>query len=282
MRKRFARRTIGRFLTIFAISLVPFAAASNLTILGQIVRSQGAAVGGTAVPNEGSVVAGDVLETSAAGSALLRFQSQAEAVVGASTRVTFSAEGGGLAAHLASGAVTIEMMDGTPFATATPNCKVEAAGHAPAGYTVSFKPGQGTAVESRKGTLRVTALPSGRTRFVASGQEAVVAQNASGSQSANPQPEVSKPAPSLPAGPAQPPATATAPNSGAAPQSATARQESGRPAPSQAAGPAAATTAAGSHSAAVIVLLGVGVAGAAGAALAASGGGGGPASPSAP
>ena len=278
MRNRFQRKALEWFLIFFALCMLPFAFASSPEILGQIVRSQGASLGGSLVPNEGSIIAGDLLETTETGSALLRFGSRAEIVLGASTRVTFNGEPGKLAANLAAGAMTVETLGATPFITVTPNCKVEPSGQSPATYGVSFIPGHGTAVQTKIGTVRVTTLQPASTRLVTPGREALVADNTSNASPIAGQQEQGKPSPSLPAGPAQPASTGQAIP---APSSASTPQEGGKPAPSQAAGPSMPATVP-HHGSGGVVLLVVGVAGAAGAALAASGGGSGPASPSVP
>ncbi|MGH9431796.1 MAG: hypothetical protein ACRD3T_09660 [Terriglobia bacterium] len=278
MRNRFERRVLGLFLMLLAICLLPFVVVAGPKILGQIVRSQGTSLGGIPVPNEGSVDAGDTIETTASGSALLRFGSGAEAVLGARTRVTFSGEAGKLTANLAAGGMTIETLGATPFITLTANCRIEPAVQAPVTYVVSFAPGQGTAVQSKNGTVRVTEVQSGRTRLVSSGEQTLIAQNASSPPPAGAQQEPGKASPSLPAGPAQPASVRPqAPVS----TSATAPQEGGQPAPSQPAGPSTPAEVR-HHGSSGIILLVVGIAGAAGAALAASGGGHGPASPSGP
>ena len=278
MRNRFQRKALEWFLIFFALCMLPFAFASSPEILGQIVRSQGASLGGSLVPNEGSIIAGDLLETTETGSALLRFGTRAEAVLGAGTRVTFSGDATQLAAKLAAGAMTVETFGAKPFVIITANCKVEPTGQSPATYVVSFMPGHGTAVRAKNGTVRVTSLQPASTRLVTPGKEALVADNGSNGSPVAGQQEQGKPSPSLPAGPA-PPAPATQPSPGSS--SAGPQQESGKQAPSQAAGPVAPATTL-HHSSTGIILLVVGAAGAAGAALAASGGGSGPASPSAP
>ena len=276
MRNRFKRKVLGWFLIVFAICLLPFAVAAGPQILGQIVRSQGTSLGGTPVPNEGSIVAGDEVETSASGSALLRFGTRAEVVLGASTRVTFSSEGGKLGANLAAGAMTIETLGAAPFTVVTANCNIQPAGQTAVTYIVSFMPGQGTAVESKSGTIRITQVQSGSSQLVSSGGQAVIAQTTS-NPAGGPQ-ELGKPSPSLPAGSAQPGAVS---QSNPASISASTPPEGGQASPSQPAGPSAPATVP-HHSSSGIILLVVGAAGAAGAALAASGGGHGPASPGGP
>ncbi|GEM_PF-4253465 len=278
MRNQFQTKAPGWFLIFFAICRLPSAAASGLAILGQIVRSQGASLGGSPVPNEGSVVAGDALETTGTGSALLRFGSVGETVIGASTRVTFNGEPGKLAANLAAGTITVEMLGATPFVTVTANCRIEPLGQAPVTYVASFKPGQGTVVQSKNGTVRVTGLQSESARLVSPGGEALIAQALSTSLPVAGQQELGKPSPSLPAGPAQPVSVVPPPP---ASSPAGTPQESGKSVPSRAAGPSTSPVAP-HHSSSGIILLVVGAAGAAGAALAASGGGSGPSSPSAP
>ncbi|MGH9454093.1 MAG: hypothetical protein ACRD2O_09020 [Terriglobia bacterium] len=276
MRNRFKRKILGWFLILFAICLLPFAVAAGPKILGQIVRSQGASLGGTPVPNEGSIVAGDEVETSASGSALLRFGTRAEVVLGASARVIFSSEAGKLGANLSAGAMTIETLGAAPFTTVTANCNIEPVGQAPVTYVVSFIPGQGTVVQSRNGTVQITEIQSGSSQLVSSGGQALIAQTPS-NPPGGPQ-ELGKPSPSLPAGQAQ---TGAASQSNPASTSASAPPEGGQPAPSQPAGPSVPATVP-HHGSSAIILLVVGAAGAAGAALAVSGGGHGPASPSGP
>jgi len=231
------------------LAIVPPAKGAARDVLGQIVRSKGTSLGSTPVPNEGTLVDGDVLTTAKGGAALIKFSLGIEASISEGTSVSFYRTTGQVLARLSAGEIFPETVGKDALVVETPKYRIAPEGKSESIYQVKFVPGRLTLVAVEQGSVSITETATGKHYVVRAKQQAFVDSSAATTGEA--------------AGP-----------------------EGGKMAAGRAAGQAPPNPAEEkTHSNTGYIILGGGAAAAAAAGLAASGGGGGgggPASPSRP
>jgi len=219
-------------------------------VLGQIVRSSAASLGGVLVPSGGTLLSGDTLTTSAGGEALVKFSAASQVEIQENSSVSFSGTPTHVVAKITQGNVAPQASDQESLVVETSACTIRSAEPGGAAFLVAVSSGASASITARHGSVSMTETASRKTRLLAEGATAPC-PNPSGVAG----PEEGKLAPGEPAGQAAP------------------------------AGPTAGAAGGGSHTGLLLVVLGVGAAAGVGAALAGGGhggGGGGPASPSVP
>ena len=230
------------------LCLSSFAHAQGPPVLGQIIRSSAASVSGVSVPSGGTLLAGDVVTTSAGGGALIKFSTNRQMELSENTAVSFSGIPDQVVARVSQGTVVAEQADPDSLVIETSACRLQPARRESVAYSVTVSPGASANISARQGTLLAAETVSGRAYILGQGE------------------------------------TSSCPRLAAAPVPE--RPEAITPEPPVRAGQAPPSTvaAAGSHTGLLLVILGLGGAAGAGLALAGGHGGGGgtPASPSAP
>ena len=216
-------------------------------VLGQIVKSSAASIGGVLVPGGGTLLSGDTLSTSAGGGALVKFSRAGQVELEENSSVSFSGTPAHVVARITRGTAVVQTSDQESLAVETPACAMHSAAPGGAVFSVTVSSPASASITARKGSVSLTETASGKAHLLAAGSTSACPNITSGAG-----PEEGKLAPGERAGQAPP-----------------------------AAGPAAGGS---SHTGLLLVVLGVGAAAGVGAALAGGhgGGGGGPASPSAP
>lgn len=230
------------------LSVLPLTAAINQQVVGKVVRSSGASLGGAVIPDEGTIVAGDSLSTGKGGSALVKLSATTQASLGGETTVLFRKDAARLSVKVSAGTVLVETMGKDAPVVETAEYKAEPSEQGKANYLVAVLPDKTTVITARRGRISIKEIDSGKTYLLPEGYKAVSAATSSAAASAQER-EEPKQAPGAPAGPS----TEGPPEE------------------------AAATT----HRTLIIILAAGGAAAIAGAAIAA-GGGGAPASSSVP
>lgn len=231
-------------------------------IVGQIVESQGASLGGIPIPGASTILAGDALATDHSGRALVSFASGDRLNLTSDTSVSFESRRGGVVARMLSGDLLAEVHNRGAVLIETSEYRVAPESTGPATCLVTMLADHRTVILARRGRISVTDLRSGAVRDLTAGEQiAMAAPGAPGQE-----PEPSQPAPPKPAGEAPPP--------------------SGQEQPTA---PAGTSTPAATHKSNTgLILLLVGAGAVAGVAVAAAAGGGhgggagGPVSPSVP
>ncbi len=244
------RRVTCLLLALFISTPAAFAARGGQLqtkpALGQIVRSSGAMLGGTAVPSGGTIVSGDIMSTGPGGAALVEFSAGNHVELAQNTIVTFSGTPEHVLATLDHGSIIVHAAAQGAIVVEALLCRVASTASAAVSYSVTGPPGSTSVdVQSLAGAVDVSEMGTGQSHTVGQGQ------------------------------------TSTCPSA-----AATQAREGGAPGPGEQAGPAPAPTVSSHSKTPILVLLiGGGVAGGIAAALAGGGKGGGggpPASPSSP
>ncbi len=194
-------------LVIGGVSCLSLMAAGNRQVIGQVVTSSGASLGGVVIPDESTLTAGDLLTTAKGGSALVKFSPTTQVTVSEETSVQFRRAAGHILAQLSSGTGTM-VSDGLGkdfLIVETPKCKIEPAEQGKAIYLVAVLPDQSTLVAARHGKVSVTESSSGRSYLLSEGEYAAIATPSASVPGQ--EKEESKQEPSKPAGqaPAKPP-----------------------------------------------------------------------------
>jgi hypothetical protein len=251
------------FLAALLISSLPRTTiqGAELGIVGEVVESRGASLGGVPIPGASTILAGDVLSTEQSGRALVSFSSGDRLNLTGDTSVTFEGEPGGVVARMSHGDLLAEAYNPRALTIETSRYRITPDNARPATCLVAILGDHRTVISARRGRISVTDLRSGTLKGLVAGEQVVMSDPAPGGQ----EPEPSQPAPPKPAAQAPPPS-----------------------APSQPTEPAGTSTPAATHKSntgLILLLVGAGAAAGVGAALAGGGhggGAGGPVSPSAP
>lgn len=183
---------------ISSLSSGPVVAGAEHAIIGKVVASSGASLGGVAIPDGGTITTGDLLSTAKGSSALVKFTASLQASLSEGTSVSFRAAPGYLSAEMSSGTIMIQRFGGKVLVVQTPKFRIEPAGQGGAVYIVAVLPDKTTAVVARRGKISITEMSSGRSYLLPEGHNAVMAASFSGFPAQ--EKEESKPAPGKVAG----------------------------------------------------------------------------------
>jgi FecR protein len=257
MSKKFPKTMLAALL----ISSVPRTTipGAEPRIVGQVVESRDASLGGIAIPGASTILPGDVLETGHAGRALVTFSSGERLNLASDTAVSFERERSAFVARISRGDLLAEAHNPDALAIETPQYRISSDGARLVTCLVTVLADHRTLISARQGRISITDLRSGAVKSLTASEYLAMAA-APGQET-----EPSQPAPPKPAGQAPPPS---------APAPATAS-----------AGTAAPAAAHKSNTGLILLLVGAGAAAGVGAAAAGGGhggGGGAPVSPSAP
>lgn len=149
-------------------------------VIGKVLLSSRAAVGGIALPGEGTVLADDVLSTGKGGKALVDFAPAARAALGEETSVCFRRIEGDLVAELSSGILVAKEQSGQGLVIQTPKYRVQPAGRGEAIYLVGLLPDGSTVVAARNGQVSIREKSSGQSYVLPEGKFAAIPASATG------------------------------------------------------------------------------------------------------
>jgi len=174
------RRAISWVLVIGWLPGGPILGAENRQIIGRILVSSGATVGGIALPSEGTILADDLLSTGKSGKALVEFSPTARAALAEETSARFRRTPGGLVAEVSQGTLVAERREAGGVVVETPKYKVEPASPGKALYMVAMLPDKTTVVAAQQGRVSITEVCSGESYLLAEGQFARIPPDALG------------------------------------------------------------------------------------------------------
>jgi len=195
---KFAKK-VSAWTVVAAFSGLSLTAVTNQQVVGKVVRSSGASLSGAAIPDEGTIIAGDALTTAKGGSALVKLAATTQASLGEGTTVLFQRDDAGLSAKVSSGTLLVETGGADAPLVEAAEYQTWPDGHAKANYLVAVLPDKTIVITARRGGLSIKDRDSGRTYMLHEGYKAVSANN-SGAVSSQ-ETEEPKQAPSIPAGP---------------------------------------------------------------------------------
>jgi hypothetical protein len=246
------RKTVAWCEVVGLLSSLPLVGGevgNDRQVVGLVIQSSAAALGGAAIPGAGAVFSGNLLTTAKGGNALVKFSATTQASLQGESSVIFRTKSGGLSAQLLSGTVVAETAGSDSIVVNTSHYDAEPAGRGRADYAVRVFPDQSILVAARQGKILIKDLTSGKNYLVPQGSTAVSGGDSSTALSQK-EKEEAKQLPSTPAGPS----TEGEPPEGPA-QKSTAKPQGQ------------------SHT--MLIVVGVAAAAGIGAAVAAAGGGGG-------
>ena len=179
-------RILHRRLTFFGLvmfiglsALVP-AMGRTTDVVGRVVNSSNAIVGGGKLLSNCTIFSGDAVDVGEGGSVLLSFSSSGRAVLTAATRVRFSGAKGNVVAQLLSGTLAIERQNNDALVMKTPTYSIEPQGEGRAEFVVALLPNKRTTVETQYGKVLITETSSGESYTLAEGLLAEISPSATG------------------------------------------------------------------------------------------------------
>jgi len=158
----------------------PMLGAESRRIIGKVLVSSDAAVGGIALPNDGTILADDVLSTGKGGRALVEFSPTARAALAQETSARFRNTPGGLVAEVSRGTLVAERRQTGGLVIETPKYKVQPADPGKAIYMVAMLPDKTTVVAAQQGQVSITEISSGESYLLAEGEYAQIPPDALG------------------------------------------------------------------------------------------------------
>jgi hypothetical protein len=154
--------------------------AESRQAIAKVLVSSGAAVGGVALPQEGAVLADDVVTTAKGGRALLEFSPTTRGALAEETSVCFRKSEDRLVAEVSKGALVAERRESGGLVVETSKYKVEAIDQGKALYMVAMLPDKSTIVAARYGQVAITETSSGQSYLLAEGEYAQIPADALG------------------------------------------------------------------------------------------------------
>ncbi len=158
----------------------PVMGAEGRQVVGKVLLSSGASVEGVALPNEGTILADDLLTTEKGGKALLEYSRTGRAALGEETSVRFRSSADPLVARLSSGTLVAQKQDDEVLVIETPKYKIKPRGTGKAIYWVTMLADKSTIVAARYGEVSITEVSSGQSYLLPQGMFAAIPASASG------------------------------------------------------------------------------------------------------
>ncbi len=159
----------------FLVWTLPLAAQHSPHVLGTVVGSTGAELGGVPLPNSGTILNHDVLTTGRQGKALLEFSPSELVTVYAHARLRFYNQGNRVVADMAAGSLAVQSIGRGRVVVAISRFRVVPASRGKTVYLVKLAPDGGLLIAARQGRVTVTEGRRGPRRFVLEGHYASIA-----------------------------------------------------------------------------------------------------------
>lgn len=170
-------------LAIVLVLVNPWIVAQTRNVIGQ-VNSFRTSDEGIPLPRDGTVIAGDVLQTARGGTATVFLSPKCRVVLAEETSVRFDTAQGRVIARISSGRLIIDAADADFPLTETGKYSIQPSAAGKAIYTVAVLPNERAVVSAHTGKIAVTEITSGSNVSVHEGEYAAM----SGSKSTTSQP----------------------------------------------------------------------------------------------
>lgn len=180
MLSSFRRNVTFGVLVIGWLSGLCLAAAQSRQVIGEVVRSSGASLGGVLIPGQGTIMTDDLLSTEKGGSALVKLSATTRARLSEQTSVRFQKIGDHTSAQMLSGTMVAERLGKNVLAVETLKYKIEPADLGKAIYLVALLPDKRTVVATRSGRVLITEIRSGQSYLLSEGKYAAIPASSSG------------------------------------------------------------------------------------------------------
>jgi hypothetical protein len=159
---------------------LPLRAADGRQVVGRIISSSGATLEGVPIPNENTILAGDLLRTPKGGAALVKVSPTTQTSIAGETSVRFGYAGGNPLAQLSLGTIVTTTQIKEALIVETPKYRIEPAEQGKATHVVAVLPDEGTVVAARHGGVSITEISSGQRYVLPEGKYAEIAASSVG------------------------------------------------------------------------------------------------------
>jgi ferric-dicitrate binding protein FerR (iron transport regulator) len=180
MRIRHWRLTIFGLVMFTGFPAFALAMGGTADVVGKVVRSSNATVGGSTLISNGTILSGDAVNVGEGGSVIISYSPTGRAALAASTHVRFSSAKGNIVAQLLSGTLAVERENKDAFVVKTSTHRVEPQGEGRAEFVVAFLPDKRTLIETQHGKVAITETSSGESYTLAEGLLAEIIASATG------------------------------------------------------------------------------------------------------
>jgi hypothetical protein len=196
MSKNFAGKTLACVL-VFLPCLLPLVALPTSEVIGKVVGSKGAFLGGVALPNAGTILNNDQLTTGPGGKALVQFSPTSRMTLSENTAVRFARSGTAYFGEMSSGALVAETRGAGDLVIQTPKYKVEPVDGITTICLVAMMADRSTVVAAKDGRVAITEISSGLKYVLPGGEYAQIPPDALGVPTGrgNRAPQAGQPAP---------------------------------------------------------------------------------------
>lgn len=156
---------------LFGLSL---RAADGRQVLGRVVASSGVTLEGVPIPNEDTILAGDLLTTPRGGTALVKFSPTSQANIAEVTTVRFGYAGANPLAQISSGTMVTTTLGTEALIVETSKYRIAPAEQGKAIHVVAVLPDETTVVAARYGGVSITEISSGLRYVLPEGKYAAI------------------------------------------------------------------------------------------------------------
>jgi hypothetical protein len=179
MSKRRLPTVAASMLALCCLAIRPGQAGEGWKLVGKVVWSKGASLGGVALPSEGTILTRDILDVGKGGRAVVSFSPTARAALAEQSAVRFGIDSGHVAAQILSGTIAVEeaRTDGVAVKTSKYSIGPQSS---EVEYFVALMPDRSTLVGSRHGKVTITETGSGKSYTLAEGLYAEIPASATG------------------------------------------------------------------------------------------------------
>src|SRR2546425_10500213 len=176
MRIRFTQRVILWAVGVGWLSAVHLVARVERQVVGQVVSSSGAFLEGVPIPNQGTILDGDLLTTSRGGSALVKFSVTAQVNISEEASLRIRIISGRTVVQLASGLVSLEEATEDALVVQTPKHEIGPATPGKSVFVVAVLADQRAFVSSREGGGSVGGIKTGKKFGLPEGGERAISE----------------------------------------------------------------------------------------------------------
>lgn len=159
---------------------LPASQAAEEQPLGRVLHSHATSLRGVPVPESETIVTGDVLTTSAEGSALVELKRGTRVKIAQNSSVRFLQDGETVRAELLSGAVVSESVGKPTMIVSTPAYQFAPAQEKECRYGVQLSPEQATVAAAMEGNVIVEARDASGSYILQEGTYAAISPRAAG------------------------------------------------------------------------------------------------------
>ena len=178
MRTRDLKLIFLGFLIFTGFSTFGLEAGRTPDVVGKVVSSSNATVGGSALLSNRTIFSGEAVDVGEGGSVLLSYSPTGRAALAASTHVRFNGGRGNVVAQLLSGTLSVEREKKDAFVVKTPSYRFAPQGEGRSRLLVALLPDKKTIVEAQNGKVAIIGNGPDGSYTLAEGLRAEISESA--------------------------------------------------------------------------------------------------------